>query len=169
MKKFILKVDAETDGKGGAMTMLRRIAEAINRGFMKGEGWAISEDAVDVERSAIETRGEETQALDRMTEEMHTTVVGMVKELGDLVESEELTDDEIRHAQGELLPALYETLKEAGFKPAEDIHGGAGGSGNDEKEEDGGKVENKENSQPDAPQQATEEAGGGRSWFGKRK
>lgn len=168
--KYILKVDAEVEGKGGAMTTLRRIAGAINRGFNSGQGWAIAEDAdsISVERQKLEMKNEETQALDRMTEEVHALVAPLVKELGTMLESEELSDDELRHAAGELLPALHSTLVEAGFGEKEiedDPHGAAGGTGDDEKDEDGGKVENNENSQPGAPQQATE-GGKRRPWFG---
>lgn len=139
-----IKVDLDVELPGGAMTQLRKIAEMINRGEKKGPGWSLGEGQQDVDRELI-------------PDDKKVLTHQLTNELRDMVLADEISDDELRHAAGDLLPALYEHLRECGF--GEDPEDVKNGPESDEKDGDVGTVEKDENAKPGQPQQATQDAG----------
>lgn len=102
MEKFNIKVDAEASLPGEAMTMLRTIAEMINRGEKNGPGWSLGVGEQEVQVATLE--GKRNAELDALTDQLNRYLA-----------AEYISDDELRVAQEQLLPPLYDALRNAGF------------------------------------------------------
>ena len=84
------------------MDTLRQVAEMINRGHKQGPGWSLGEGPQKVEMNTM--KGVRNAELDVLTDQLNRYLA-----------ADYISDDELRVAQEQLLPPLYDALRNAGF------------------------------------------------------